>query len=93
MTGHDAVLVVGLSHFAVRCKQRGECVTPLAVEKVIAMARVIGVRAQWMPQASGVEVDAGRLERARSAIEEANLDGLLQRLDILLLDLTACVSC
>ena len=92
MTGHDAVLAVGLHRFAARCRQRRQVVTASAANKIAAMARIVGVAADRSPTALGFDADWTLPEEpmwtSMHLVEESNNLDLLRQLDTLLADLT-----
>ena len=74
LTEDDAVLVVALRRFASRCAREGQAITPLLIEKIVAMAKVVGVRASdpalllvedWSDVAEAMRVvgESGNAER------------------------------
>ena len=83
----DAVLAVGIHRFATRCARLGQPLTPLAAEKIAAMAAIIGVRVT-PPTTSEHDWSEADLHEAMQVVEESGSCEHLQRLDTLLADLT-----
>ena len=85
----DAVLLVALHHFAVRCAKQGQDLTTLAIEKIAAMATVIGIRS-GPPRdlRHGYPWTVDEVREATLVVEESGNAHCLTRLDTLLADLT-----
>ena len=92
MSEHDAILAVGIHRFATLCRQRGQQVTPLAAQKIGAMAKIIGVQTTTTATALGFTADMNwpddHMWNAMQMVERSGNLALLNQLDTLLMDLT-----
>ena len=93
LSSAEATLVVGIYRFARHRSQYGELLTEHAVDKITALARIIGIRAERLPSKLGprprdVWWNTALLRHAAGIVEREQSWGLVLRLETLLQDLS-----